>query len=54
MSSSRTAEYRSLVEDVLAGGLLEVDEFMELRDMLARVERQILSKQPPATEESAA
>lgn len=55
MSNSRTAEYRSLVEDVVAGGLLEDDERMELRDMLARVERKILAKHPaPPKEETAA
>lgn len=47
--SSKAAEYRQWVEDVIAGGLLEEDEIVELRDMLARVERKMaadLSSQP--------
>jgi hypothetical protein len=44
--SNRAAEYRSLIEDVIAGGLLEEDEIEELRDMLARVERQMRAKMP--------
>lgn len=51
--SNRAAEYRQLIEDVVAGGLLDEFERMELRDMLARVERKILASAPasqPATE----
>jgi len=35
-----------MVEDVLAGGLLDEDEFAELRDMLARVERRVAASLP--------
>lgn len=54
--SNRAAEYRTLVEDVTAvPWLLEDDERMEIRDMLARVERKILAGLPtPHAEESAA
>jgi hypothetical protein len=45
--SNRAAEYRQLVEDVVAGwDLLEDDERAELRDMLARVERRMLANMP--------
>lgn len=52
-SSSRGAEYRGLVDDVIAGGLLDEEEIMELRDMLARVQRKMaadLSAQPISKE----
>lgn len=39
--NSKAAEYRNMVEEVIAGGLLEDDEIMELRDMLKRVERKM-------------
>jgi hypothetical protein len=39
--SSRAAEYRKMVEEVIAGGLLDDDEIMELRDMIKRVERKM-------------
>jgi len=54
--SNRAAEYRGLIDDVVDGGLLEDDERLELRDMLARVERKMLASMPaqPASEESAA
>ena len=45
-SDARAAEYRQMVEDVLAGGLLDEDEFAELRDMLARVERRVAASLP--------
>jgi uncharacterized protein (DUF2267 family) len=45
--SNRAAEYRQLIEDVVAGwDLLEDDERAELRDMLARVERKMLANMP--------
>lgn len=44
--SNRAEEYRGLIEDVCAGGLLEDDEWFELRDMLARIERKLLAEQP--------
>lgn len=46
MSNSRAAEYRSLIEDVIAGGLLEPEEIMELRDMIARVQRKMAANMP--------
>lgn len=45
-SEARAAEYRQMVEDVIAGGLLDEDELLELRDMLARAERSALAKLP--------
>jgi hypothetical protein len=45
-NSERAAAYRAMVEDVIAGGLLEQDEIAELRDMLRRVERQMIGKLP--------
>lgn len=44
--SNRAAEYRSLIDDVVAGGLLEEDEWQQLKDLIARVERKVLAKQP--------
>jgi hypothetical protein len=44
--SSKGDAYRQMVEEVIAGGLLEDDEIEELRDMLARVERQMRAKMP--------
>lgn len=46
--SSRGDEYRQMVEDVIAGGLLDEYEIAELRDLLARVERQMLANMPAA------
>lgn len=51
--SNRAAEYRLLIEDVIAGGLLEEDEIVELRDMLARVQRKMEAAMPQREEESA-
>lgn len=51
--SSRAEQYRQMVEDVIAGGLLEDDEVMELRDMIKRVERKMqadLSGEPISAE----
>lgn len=48
-SNARTAAYQEMVEDVIASGLLEEDEIMELRDLIKRVERQVRAKLP-ATE----
>lgn len=44
--SSRAAEYRMLIEDVVAGGLLDDEEIAEIRDLLARVERQMRANMP--------
>lgn len=53
--SNRAAEYRTLIDDVTAvPWLLEDDERMEIRDMLARIERRILAGLSEKTEESAA
>ena len=51
--SNRANEYRELISDVVAGGLLEEDEREELRDLLARIQRRMLAKMPaePPTEE---
>jgi len=43
-NSNRAAEYRQLIEDVIAGGLLDHEEIMELRDMLARVQRKMIAE----------
>lgn len=53
-SSALAAVYREMVEDVIAGGLLEPDEIMEMRDMLKRVERQMRAKLPTAPMRKAA
>lgn len=45
-NSERAAIYRGMVEDVIAGGLLEDDERAELLDMLRRAERNMLTKLP--------
>ena len=47
--SNRAAEYRSLIDDVVDGGLLDDEERAELRDMLARVERKILANMSAAS-----
>lgn len=53
--SNRAAEYRELIEDVLEGGLLEDDEWLQLKDLVARVERKLRAQMPPpATEENVA
>ena len=45
--STRSAEYRSLIDDVMAHSwLLEPEELIELRDMIARVEQKKLARQP--------
>lgn len=46
-SSERAAVVRELVEDVLVGwnaGLVSYDELMDLRDMIARVQRRLAAK----------
>jgi hypothetical protein len=47
--SSRAEEYRGLIDDVVAGGLLEEDERVELRDLLARIQRRMLANMPAET-----
>lgn len=44
--SNRAAEYREIVETLVASGVLDEDDRAELRDMLARVERKILASLP--------
>jgi hypothetical protein len=44
--SNRAAEYREIIGDLVASGLLDEDERAELSDMLARVERKILASMP--------
>ena len=44
--SSRANEYRELITDVVSGGLLEEDERVELRDLLARIQRRMLANMP--------
>jgi hypothetical protein len=51
--SNRAAEYRGLIDDVVAGGLLEEDEWQQLKDVVARVERKLLAKQPAQPTEEA-
>lgn len=46
--SNRAAEYRDTITSLVNSGLLEDDERMELRDMLARVERKIMANMPDA------
>ena len=45
-TSERTRIYQQMVEDVLASGLLTEEEFMDLRDMLARCERKVATALP--------
>jgi hypothetical protein len=49
-SFERAAVYREIVDDSLASGLLDEDELLELRDMLARVERRVVMKLSEAAE----
>lgn len=42
--SNRAREYRELISDVVAGGLLEESEWMQLKDVVARVERKLHAK----------
>jgi hypothetical protein len=53
MSNPRATEYRELIDNVVAGGLLSDDERVELRDLLARIQRRMLAKMPaePPNEE---
>jgi hypothetical protein len=44
--SNRAAEYRGLIDDVVAGGLLEEDEWIEIRDLIARVQRKLAATMP--------
>lgn len=52
--SSRGQVYREMVEDVIAGGLLEDEEIMELRDLIQRVERRMQAQMPAVEDGSAA
>jgi coenzyme F420-reducing hydrogenase beta subunit len=51
---NKTKIYQEMVEDVIAGGLLEDDEIEELRDLIARVERKMRAKMPAAQPTQAA
>ena len=44
--SNRANEYRELIDDVVNGGMLEEDERVELRDLLARIQRRMLANMP--------
>jgi len=37
MSNPRATEYRQLIDDVIAGGLLEEDEWIEIKELITRV-----------------
>lgn len=55
--SNRAAEYRELITDVVEGGLLEEDEWMQLKDVVARIQRKLAANSPidpPAAEENVA
>jgi len=52
--SSKAAAYREMVEDVIAGGLLEEDEIEELRDLIARVDRHVRANLPATTPDEVA
>ena len=47
MSSPRAKEYRELIDDVIAGGLLEEDEWVEIKDLISRVVAKIEANMPP-------
>lgn len=47
--SARAEEYRQLIEDVIAGGLLEPDEIAELKEMLENAKRRMAAQQPAVT-----
>ena len=42
--SNRAREYRGLIDDVIDGGLLEEDEWVEIRDLIRRVQRKLEAK----------
>jgi hypothetical protein len=48
--SSRAAEYRQLLEDVIAGGLLEPDEIAELKEMIENAQRKMAADMPKSEE----
>ena len=52
-SSERAQPYRDMVEDVLASGLLDEDEWMQLGDLLKRVERKVKAKMPAKPKDAA-
>lgn len=47
--SNRAAEYRELIGDVVAGGLLDEEEILEIRDLIARIQRRMLANMPDHT-----
>lgn len=50
---SKAEGYRQMIDDVVAGrDLLEEDEWQQLKDIVARIERKMLANLP-ATEEAA-
>lgn len=49
-SFERAQQYRDMVEEVVASGLLDEDEWMQLGDLLKRVERKVQATQPAKSE----
>lgn len=45
MSTPRAQEYRELIDDVIAGGLLEQDEIDEIKDLIARAQARMAAQQ---------
>jgi hypothetical protein len=52
MSSPRAQEYRELIDDVIAGAMLEQDEIEEIKSLIARAKARIQVAQP-ITEQAA-
>jgi hypothetical protein len=46
--STRAEEYRQLLEDVIAGGLLDPDEIAELKELVANAQRRMVAQQEAA------
>lgn len=44
--STRAAEYKQLLEDIIAGGLLEPDEIAELKEMVENAMRKMAADMP--------
>jgi len=47
MSNPRATEYRQLIDDVIAGGLLEEDEWIEIKDLINRVAAKLEADRKP-------
>jgi len=53
-NSERAGEYRKIVEDVAANrALLDDDEWMQLGDLLKRVERKVRANMPARSKDAA-